>query len=244
MGIHACALTAIAVAAGWMPTIAGADGFGDPCGSISPGAILPLPVHFNATTGSPYTPRMAEFTDSEPLPLSNFGATANWGDGTTTPATIGPEGCHQVTAPGHVYAHSGAYPFSYTVHDTHTGLDHEIGAETVYIWGVPQRVDPPSSHVIDATVGVPWSGILGEFTEEQPPRRASRHNYVVRPVFRTGKVDPMSMMESTMPEPQQLRVNVRLEDGSLWATVEEYPGVFATGDNLDELRESLQEGIP
>ena len=53
----------------------------------------------------------------------------------------------------------------------------------------------------------------------------------------------MSMMKSTMPEPQQLHVNVRLEDESLWATVEEYPGVFATGDNLDELRESLQEGI-
>jgi predicted RNase H-like HicB family nuclease len=51
------------------------------------------------------------------------------------------------------------------------------------------------------------------------------------------------MMESNMPKPQQLRVNVRMEDGSLWATVEEYPGVFATGDNLDELRESLQEGI-
>ncbi len=29
----------------------------------------------------------------------------------------------------------------------------------------------------------------------------------------------------------------------MWATVDEYPGVFATGDNLDELRESLQEGI-
>ncbi len=169
MGIQACALTAIAVAAGWMPASAGAEGFGGPCGSISPGAILPLPVHFNATTGSPYTPHMAEFTDSEPLPSNNFSATANWGDGTTTPATISPEGCHQVTAPGHAYAHSGAYPFSYTIHDAHTGLDHEIGAETVYIWGVPQRVDPPSSHVIDATVGVPWSGILGEFTEEQPP---------------------------------------------------------------------------
>lgn len=33
------------------------------------------------------------------------------------------------------------------------------------------------------------------------------------------------------------------EDGSLWATVEELPGVFATGDTMDELRESLQEGI-
>jgi predicted RNase H-like HicB family nuclease len=29
----------------------------------------------------------------------------------------------------------------------------------------------------------------------------------------------------------------------MWATVDEYPGVFASGDNLEELRESLQEGI-
>lgn len=34
-----------------------------------------------------------------------------------------------------------------------------------------------------------------------------------------------------------------MEDGSLWAAVDEFPGVFATGDNIDELRESLQEGI-
>jgi predicted RNase H-like HicB family nuclease len=51
------------------------------------------------------------------------------------------------------------------------------------------------------------------------------------------------MMENTMHEPQQLHVNVRLEEGSLWATVDEFPGVFAMGDNLDELRVSLQEGI-
>jgi predicted RNase H-like HicB family nuclease len=56
-------------------------------------------------------------------------------------------------------------------------------------------------------------------------------------------VDPISMMESIMPDPQQLHVNVRLEDESLWATVDEFPGLFATGDTLNELRESLQEGI-
>ena len=33
------------------------------------------------------------------------------------------------------------------------------------------------------------------------------------------------------------------DDGTLWATVKEFPGVFATGDDIDELRESLQEGI-
>jgi len=46
-----------------------------------------------------------------------------------------------------------------------------------------------------------------------------------------------------MSQTQQLHVNVRYEDGSLWATVDEFPGVFATGDNLDELRASLEEGI-
>ena len=40
-----------------------------------------------------------------------------------------------------------------------------------------------------------------------------------------------------------VHVRVRFEDQAYWATVDEYPGVFATGDTLDELRESLEEGI-
>jgi predicted RNase H-like HicB family nuclease len=50
-------------------------------------------------------------------------------------------------------------------------------------------------------------------------------------------------MRSGMSEPQSLNVCVREEDGSFWATVQEFPGVFATGETLDELRESLEEGI-
>lgn len=42
---------------------------------------------------------------------------------------------------------------------------------------------------------------------------------------------------------QQLHVHVRVEDESFWATVDEFPGAFATGDTIDELRESLEEGI-
>jgi predicted RNase H-like HicB family nuclease len=42
---------------------------------------------------------------------------------------------------------------------------------------------------------------------------------------------------------QRLHVRVREEDGSFWATVDEYPGVFAAGDDLEELRASLEEGI-
>ena len=46
-----------------------------------------------------------------------------------------------------------------------------------------------------------------------------------------------------MPRNQSLHVSVRHEDDSYWATVDEFPGVFATGDDLDELRTSLEEGI-
>jgi predicted RNase H-like HicB family nuclease len=42
---------------------------------------------------------------------------------------------------------------------------------------------------------------------------------------------------------RQLHVQIRREDGAFWATVDEYPGVFATGDDLEELRASLEEGI-
>lgn len=40
-----------------------------------------------------------------------------------------------------------------------------------------------------------------------------------------------------------LNVTVHFEDGTFWATVEQFPGVFAAGATLDELRVSLQEGI-
>ena len=39
------------------------------------------------------------------------------------------------------------------------------------------------------------------------------------------------------------KVTVTNEDGTLWATVENCPGVFASGDNMDELLESLGEAL-
>jgi len=42
---------------------------------------------------------------------------------------------------------------------------------------------------------------------------------------------------------QEFTVRVHHEDGTLWAEVIELPGVFATGDNMDELTESLTEAL-
>lgn len=58
------------------------------------------------------------------------------------------------------------------------------------------------------------------------------------------RVESMGTMKvSAMPQSQSLHVSIRHEDDSYWATVEEFPGVFATGDDLDELRASLEDGI-
>lgn len=41
----------------------------------------------------------------------------------------------------------------------------------------------------------------------------------------------------------ELTARIHIEEGRCWADVSELPGCFAAGDTLDELFESLQEGI-
>jgi len=42
---------------------------------------------------------------------------------------------------------------------------------------------------------------------------------------------------------REFRVLVHEEDGSYWAEVEDLPGCFASGHNLEELREAVVEAI-
>jgi predicted RNase H-like HicB family nuclease len=41
----------------------------------------------------------------------------------------------------------------------------------------------------------------------------------------------------------EITANIHLEDGAYWADVPALPGCFASGETLDELMESLREGI-
>jgi len=41
----------------------------------------------------------------------------------------------------------------------------------------------------------------------------------------------------------EITANIRLEDGSYWAEVPALPGCFAAGTTLDELVDSLREGV-
>lgn len=51
----------------------------------------------------------------------------------------------------------------------------------------------------------------------------------------------MATLETVVPD--RINIRIRMEDGALWATVEEFPGVFATGETPEDLRASIEEGI-
>jgi len=132
-----------------------------PC-NVAPGAVLPQPVRA-FEVGEPVVPTTGYFTygqTPEAAPPSiDFTSTANWGDGTTSQATVEASSvgdCYGVTAPSHAYAGAGTYTFSYTVHDLKTGLDHTLGAVQLHISStVPRLPGGPSSPTIHPTVGVP-----------------------------------------------------------------------------------------
>ena len=159
-----------------LPEVASAEWKEDswPC-DVAPGAALSAPVGWYLV-GEQVTPPAASFSDEESSekspPVSAFTATANWGDGTTSPATVvagGVKACYHVSALGHAYASTGAYPFSFTVHDNETDLEHPLGATEFHIWSeTPSPLGGPSSRTVHATVGARWSGVVGEFSYDGP----------------------------------------------------------------------------
>jgi hypothetical protein len=157
--------TELAVASA--PATSAADGFekGIRCAYVGPGAMLAPEVHVSGVPGTPYAFHTIEFTDSEPELPSNFSATVDWGDGTTSPASVeGEIGCYRVSAPSHIYLTPGTYSLSYIVHDAHTGLEHSIGGSVLdVVSALPSPMPSVPPRVVNAKVGVSWSGVVGEF---------------------------------------------------------------------------------
>jgi predicted RNase H-like HicB family nuclease len=48
---------------------------------------------------------------------------------------------------------------------------------------------------------------------------------------------------SQMSEVRELHVTIHFENNQIWAEVDELPGCFAAGRNMDELQEALAEAI-
>jgi hypothetical protein len=166
-----CVLSTLGTLATWLCAAATAEWAEDPKCGFGPGVILPQPV-WAFEPGEVLKPPELRFRTGEaaPPPASALTASINWGDGTGGVAPIEPavSECYAIPAPAHTYANPGLYPVSYTVHDGSTGLDHAFAQGQVRIWDPTPRPLPSSTPQIYPSVGVPWSGVLGEFSVESP----------------------------------------------------------------------------
>lgn len=173
---------------GFYPALVGGVG-------VASGAIEPPGPKYNTLTGAPYTAPASAFEyweskQADQQPVSDFIATANWGDGTITGATVrgGGGGRYEVSASSHAYANPGTYAFSYTVRNVNSGLSTTLGGEKFYVWSVPQPIAGSSPRTIHATVGASWSGVVAEFAYESA--QVSTSTYFVEIVWGDRSLSP------------------------------------------------------
>lgn len=135
-------------------------------------SVPPLTPVVGAAVSGP----IATFTDTNPLvQASEFTATINWGDGSTTPATVSqPLGQPFQVSGSHVYAHVGSFPV--TVAIQHVPINPSpLGASatktttaTVGDAKLTGAGDP-----VTAVAGVPFKGVVAAFTDPNPFATAS-----------------------------------------------------------------------
>jgi hypothetical protein len=93
------------------------------------------PVTFSANQGASFSGPVASFTDSAyPTNVaSDFTATIDWGDGTTTPATISAAGSTFTVSGTHTYTGSGAYGVTVGLADSAPGTDSAVAHSTATV---------------------------------------------------------------------------------------------------------------
>ncbi len=133
--------------------------------------ITASPEPTSATEGEPLSnAAVAHFTDGDPTAVaSDFTATINWGDSTTSTGTIAsnPSGGFDVSG-SHTYASSGSYTLSITINDN--------DGTSATVTGTVPVVDAPltaTSSNISPVNGVSFTGIVTHFTDANPTAVAS-----------------------------------------------------------------------
>jgi hypothetical protein len=120
-------------------------------------------------TFPPFSGEVASFTDADPNGmLSDYSATINWGDGTTTPGMITMSG----SMPGvflvngtHSFAAS-SIPFQVTVTVKDVGGATASAVTSITVTSTP--LTPGAATLLTATEGRPFTAIVGTFTDANP----------------------------------------------------------------------------
>jgi hypothetical protein len=127
-------------------------------------------ISFSATEGSAFSGIVAHFTDADPNgQVSDYTATIDWGDGTTTPGTITANSGGGFDVSGsHTYLEEGGYVVTVQIAD--------VGGATADTRDTTTVLDAPLTGMgipITATGGTPFSGKVAHFTDADPNGQVS-----------------------------------------------------------------------
>jgi PKD repeat protein len=110
---------------------------------------------------------VATFTDADPGgKLSDYSATINWGDGSTTTGTITPRGKGFAVSRTHTYAEEGNYAVTVTIKD--------VGGSTATAHQTARVSDAPlHAFGVRKTLRGRFSGVIARFTDADPGGKLS-----------------------------------------------------------------------
>jgi hypothetical protein len=97
--------------------------------------LTAYPLAFAASDGVPFSGTVATFSDtSSTTPASDFTATVNWGDGTSTSGTVSMSGGSLIVAGNHTFnSPPGGYPVSVQVNEDAPGTAAATAASTANV---------------------------------------------------------------------------------------------------------------
>lgn len=125
--------------------------------------ITANPIAVPATEGAALSAPVATFTQAGSSAASTYGASVNWGDGTTTPGIVtGAGGSFTVTGT-HTYLEEGTYPVTTTVTDLAVPTDTATAKSAATVADAPL-----SAAGVSITTTNPLSATVATFTDADP----------------------------------------------------------------------------
>jgi hypothetical protein len=128
-------------------------------------ALSGTPVTFAALAGTSFTTTVANFTDSYTgNTFSDFTATINWGDATTSAGSVTGGGANYAVSGTHTYAGSGTFSVTVTLSDDAPGTATAQVTSTAHVAGAGLNAFPQT---FAATEGVAFNGAVATFTDSR-----------------------------------------------------------------------------
>ena len=130
-----------------------------------------------AVEGAPFSGVLASFTDADPnATTANFSATIQWGDGTSSAATVSANGTGGFNVSGqHTYTMARSYNVSVSVAD--------VGGATATAASTATVADAAltaTGATVTAVEGAPFSGVLASFTDADPNATAANFSATIQ----------------------------------------------------------------